>query len=111
MFDINALMGKIKEAQSNMQKTQEELKNITETAESGGGMVKATVNGAKKVVSIELDDSLLNVEDKKLVEDLTVAAVNLALDKMDVIVKEKMQSNIMDGMPNIPGFDLSNLKF
>ena len=111
MFDMNNLMGKVKEAQEKMQEAQKNLDKISETAESGGGMVKATVNGHKKVISIEIDPDIISKEDKKLIEDLTVAAINLAIDKVDVKAKDLMQSSVMDGMPNIPGFDLSNLKF
>lgn len=111
MFDMNSMMGKIKEAQQQMQEAQKKLDHITETAESGGGMVKATVNGHKKVISIEIDPEIVSKEDKKLMEDLTVAAINLAIDKVDIKAKELMQSSVMNGMPNIPGFDLNNFKF
>lgn len=111
MFDMNNMMGKIKEAQEKMQEAQKKLDHISESAESGGGMVKATVNGHKKVMSIEIDVDIISKDDKKLIEDLTVAAVNLAIDKVDVKAKELMQSSVMGGMPNIPGFDLNNFKF
>jgi DNA-binding YbaB/EbfC family protein len=105
------MMGKIKEAQENLKKTQEELGKITETAESGGGMVKATVNGHKEVLKIEIDPDIISKDDKQLIEDLCVAAVNLALKKIEDQTKSMMQNSLMQGMPNIPGFDLSNLKF
>ena len=108
---MNSMMGKVKEAQEKMQEAQKQLNHIQETAESGGGMVKATVNGHKKVLSIEIDPAIVSPEDKKLIEDLTVAAINLAIEKVDVKSKELMQSSVMGGMPNIPGFDLNNFKF
>ena len=101
-------MGKIQEAQQNMKKAQEELEHIQTTGESGGGMVKAVVNGQKKVVSIEIDPDIITKEDKKLIEDLTVAAINIATKKAEEKAQEVMKSSIPGGLPNIPGFDLSN---
>ena len=111
MLDINSLMGKMKEAQQNIKKTQEEMGSLSETAESGGGMVKATVNGNKKIIKIYIDPEIISKEDKQLIEDLTVAAINLALSKIETKTKDLMQNSVMDGMPNIPGLDLNNLKF
>lgn len=111
MFDLNGMMGKVKEAQEQMKKTQEELAKLVEHAESGAGMVKASVNGKREVLSIEIDSSILNLEDKKLVEDLTVAAINLALRKIDEKSQGMMQNNLLNGLPNIPGLDLNNFKF
>ena len=52
MFDMMKMMGQIKKTQELVKKAQEELKNISETSESGAGLVKATVNGKKEVISI-----------------------------------------------------------
>ena len=111
MFDLNSMMGKMQEAQEQMKKTQEKMGSLKETAESGGGMVKATVNGNKKILKIEIDPDIISKEDKQLLEDLTVAAVNLALTKIEEKTKGMMQNSMMEGMPNIPGLDLNNLKF
>ena len=111
MFDLNSMMGKVKEAQEQMKKAQEQLGTITETAESGAGMVKVTINGHKSIQKIEIDPSIIKVEDKQLLEDLTVAAVNLAIKKIEEKTKDLMQNSLLQGMPNIPGLDLSNLKF
>ena len=111
MFDINSLMGKMQEAQEKMKKAQAEMGNITETAESGGGMVKATVDGNKKIIKIEIDPDIITKDDKQLIEDLTVAAINLAISKVEEKTKGMMQNSLMDGMPNIPGLDLNNFKF
>ena len=60
MFDMMKMMGQIKKAQELVKKAQEDLKNISETSESGAGLVKATVNGKKEVISIEINDSIIN---------------------------------------------------
>ncbi len=109
MFDMMKMMGQIKKAQESMKKAQEELKEITETSESGAGLVKATVNGKKEVVSIEINHSILNKKDKEITQDLIVAAINKALNDIDIKSKEHIKNKTKDIMPNIPGFDLGNM--
>jgi len=109
MFDLNSLMGKMKDVQEKIKTAQEELANITCSAEAGAGMVKATVNGNKRIVSVEIAPELLNIEDKKTTEDLVVAAVNMALNEIEPRIQEQM-SKATEGFtpPNIPGFDLTS---
>ncbi len=109
MIDMMKMIGKVKEVQEKMKEAQENLKDIRETGESGAGMVKATVNGRKEVLSIEVDGSLLNKDDKEMMQDLVVAAVNKALENVDVKAKEELKKSTEGIIPNIPGLDLSNL--
>ncbi|MDA0196477.1 MAG: YbaB/EbfC family nucleoid-associated protein [Bacteroidetes bacterium] len=109
MFDMMKMMGKVKEVQEKMKEAQENLRHITETGESGAGMVKATVNGKKEVISVEIDESLMTKEDKEMMQDLVVAAVNKALENVDVKAKEELKKSTEGLIPNIPGLDLSNL--
>ncbi|MFN8431164.1 MAG: YbaB/EbfC family nucleoid-associated protein [Spirosomataceae bacterium] len=109
MFDMMGMMGKVKEMQSRMQEAQEKLADITAEGESGGGMVKVVVNGKKELVMVEIEPVLLKPEDAKMVQDLIVAASNIAMEKADVLAKQEM-SKITDGiMPKIPGLDLGDL--
>jgi DNA-binding YbaB/EbfC family protein len=109
MFDMNKMMEKVKEVQEKMKQAQDQLENITATAEAGAGMVKATVNGKKKVVDIEIDHDIIKPEDKEIIQDLVVAAVNKALDEVDIKAKEEMKKHTEGFMPNIPGFDFGNM--
>ena len=109
MFDMMKMMGKVKEMQAKMKEAQEKLEFIEETGEAGAGMVKATVNGKKSIISIDIDESLLNTTDKEMLQDLTVAAINNALEKADVRAKEEIRKSTDGLMPNIPGMDLGNL--
>ncbi len=77
--------------------------------ESGAGMVKATVNGKKQLVAIEVDPALLKSEDKIILQDLIVAAVNKANDEADGLAKEEMRKSTEGILPNIPGLDLSGM--
>lgn len=109
MFDMMKMMGQIKKTQELVKKAQEDLKNISETSESGAGLVKATVNGKKEVISIEINDSIINKKDKKIAQDLIVAAINKALKDVDFKSKEYIKSKTKDIIPDIPGFDIGNI--
>ncbi|KYG71831.1 MULTISPECIES: YbaB/EbfC family nucleoid-associated protein [Roseivirga] len=109
MFDMMKMMGKVKEMQAKMKEAQEKLEFIEETGEAGAGMVKAVVNGKKSVISIDIDESLLSKDDKEMLQDLTVAAINNAMEKADARAKEEIKKSTDGLMPNIPGMDLGNL--
>jgi len=109
MFDMMKMMGKVKEMQAKMKEAQDRLEFIEETGESGAGMVKAVVNGKKQVISVEIDESLMTAEDKEMVQDLTVAAINNAMEKADIRAKEEIKNSTEGIMPNIPGMDLGNM--
>lgn len=109
MIDMMKMMGKVKEVQEKMREAQQELKTITVTAESGAGMVKATVNGVKELVSLDIDPSVYKEEDSQMMKDLIVAAVNKALAEADVRSREHIKNATEGFMPNIPGFDFNNM--
>lgn len=108
MFDLNNLMGKAREMQEKMKEAQANLSNIKTTAESGAGMVKVTVNGNKQVLSIEIDSEIIKPEDKEMMQDLIVAAINKGLADIENLAKEEMQKATDGIVPNLP-FDLGNL--
>jgi DNA-binding YbaB/EbfC family protein len=109
MFDFMNIMSKVKEAQVKIKETQANLVHLSAEGEAGAGMVKVIVNGTRKVVSIDMDDSLINPADKEMLRDLTVAAINKAMEAIEIKIKEEMKS-ATDGMiPNIPGMDLGSM--
>jgi nucleoid-associated protein EbfC len=109
MFDIMTIMNKVKEAQAKIKETQASLVHLTAEGEPGAGMVKVKVNGNRRVVSIDMDDSLINISDKEMLRDLTVAATNKALEAIDIKIKEEMKSATEGMMPNIPGMDFGSM--
>src|ERR1051325_11079247 len=76
MLDMIGMMGKVKEMQARLKQAQDNLANVKASGESGGGMVKATVNGKKQLLGVKIDPSLLKTEDQSILQDLIVAAVN-----------------------------------
>lgn len=109
MFDMMKMMGKMKEVQAQLKKAQDDLVNIKIEGESGGGMVKTVVNGKRQLISIDIDPLLLKEEDKVMLQDLIVAAVNKASEDADAMAKEALKKSTEGLIPNIPGMDLSGL--
>ena len=106
MFDMMNMMGKMKEVQAKMKEAQANLVNVKAEGESGGGMVKASVNGLKQIESLQIDDDLIKPDDKEMLQDLVVAAVNKALKEVEVKSKEEIKKSTQGLLPNIPGLDL-----
>jgi DNA-binding YbaB/EbfC family protein len=95
MADMMGLMGKMKDLQSRMKEAQDSLITITQVAESGGGMVKATVNGQKSLIGLDIDKDLVNPDDKEMLQD-----------HIEPKIKEHLQKATDGVLPNIPGLDL-----
>ncbi|MDX1903553.1 MAG: YbaB/EbfC family nucleoid-associated protein [Thermonemataceae bacterium] len=101
------ILGKAKELQSKMQEAQEGLANITATSEAGAGLVKATVNGKKKLLSLEIDPDLLKIEEKEMLQDLIVAATNKALTEVEEKAAAHIQKLTGNLMPDLGNMDFS----
>lgn len=109
MFDMMKMMGKVKEMQEKVRQAQEELKGITVEAESGGGMVKVSANGNKEIIGLSIDESIINHEDKDMMRDLIIAAINKAISEAEDKAKDHIKQSTEGMLPNIPGFDLSGM--
>jgi DNA-binding YbaB/EbfC family protein len=109
MFDMMKMMGKMKEVQTRLKEAQDNLVNVMASGESGGGMVKATVNGKRQLIALDIDPSILKSEDKAVVQDLIVAAVNKAAEEAEVKAKEELKKSTEGLIPNIPGLDLTGM--
>jgi len=103
---MQGMMQQVQKMQEEMQKVQAKLGGMEVSAEAGGGMIKATANGNKEIVSIEIDPQVIVAEDKEILEDLVVAAVNKALQSAAKLTEEEMQKVTKGMIPpglNIPG--------
>ena len=109
MFDLMGMMGKVKEAQAKIKEAQAQLVHLTDEGESGAGMVKVLVNGERKLITIDLDESLLSPQEKEMLSDLIVAATNKAMEAIDLKIKNEMKAATEGMIPSIPGMDLGNL--
>lgn len=97
---IGNLMKQAQKMQEDMQKMQQEIAELEIEGQSGGGLVKVTMNGRHELLKVSIDDSLMK-DDREMLEDLMAAAVNDATHKLETVSKEKMGS-LTNGM-NLPG--------
>jgi DNA-binding YbaB/EbfC family protein len=103
---MQGMLKQVQKMQEEMQRVQGELVNLTVSEEAGGGMIKATANGNKEIISLEIDPQVINKEEKEILEDLVVAAVNKAIASASRIAEEEMAKVTKGMIPpglNIPG--------
>jgi DNA-binding YbaB/EbfC family protein len=98
--NLPSLLAKAREMQEKMKQMQDELAAKQVTADSGGGMVTAVVNGKLQVMKIRIDKSKVDVNDTEMLEDLIVAAINAAQTKAADMIRQEMQKAAGDmGLP------------
>ena len=74
-----AMMKQVQKMQQDMLRMQEEMEAKTYTAASGGGMVKAEVNGKNELLNLEINPEAVDPDDVEMLQDMIIAAVNEAL--------------------------------
>jgi DNA-binding YbaB/EbfC family protein len=89
-FDIKSLMEQAKQLQVEIEKSQSKLEEVICVGSAGADMIQVTMNGRNKVLSVDISDELLKFKDKKMMEDLFVAAINNAVDKIQAETKKEM---------------------
>jgi nucleoid-associated protein EbfC len=97
---MGKMMKQLQKMQSDMAKMQEELSHRVVSATSGGGAVRVETNGQKELVSVQIDPEVLQEENREMLEDLILAAVNESLKKIDDMVAAEMQK--LTGGMNLP---------
>ena len=98
------MLKQAQDVQKKIENVQSELDDLQINGESGGGLVKATVNGKMELLDISLQADILE-EEKDMIEDLIISAVNNALAKAQEESQNRMNSvtgGMMSGM-KIPG--------
>lgn len=100
--DLSDMMGKLKEAQQNIEATKKRLDTIMVDGEAGS--VKVLVTANRNVKSITIDGTSL--EDKEELEDYLILALNKALEKANAIHEAEMAAAAKNGLPDIPGLDM-----
>ena len=93
---IGNIMKQAQEMQANMEKVKKELAKTEIIGTSGGDMVKVIMNGKHQVNRVEIDESVMK-DDKEMLEDLIVVAINDANQRVEDVTKERM-SNVTSSM-------------
>jgi DNA-binding YbaB/EbfC family protein len=103
--NIGQLMKQAQQMQTRMAEMQAKLAEIEMSGQSGGGMVSAVMNGKGELKKITLDKSAVDPEDVEILEDLIIAAVADAKNKVEAYVASETQK-MMGGLPMPPGMKL-----
>jgi len=101
--NLGQMLKQVQQMQAKMQEVQTELEKAEVEATSGGGMVKVICNGKNEIVSIKIDPEVVNKDDVEMLQDLVLAAVNSAREKVQEMQTEKMSA--LTGGLNIPGMN------
>tara|TARA_B100000315_G_scaffold146076_1_gene134930 strand:- start:1243 stop:1566 length:324 start_codon:yes stop_codon:yes gene_type:complete len=102
--NMSNLLKQAQDVQKKIEEIQNQLADMVVDAEAGGGMVSVKVNGKQEILQINIDPEAMK-EDKEMLEDLIISAVNKALTKAQTHSQEKM-NNVTGGMISglkIPG--------
>ena len=102
--NMSKLLKQAQEMQQQIEEVQGQLSDMIVEADSGGGMVTVKVNGKQEVLEVNIDPEAM-AEDREMLEDLIISALNKALSKAQTDSQEKMNSvagGMMSGL-KIPG--------
>jgi len=102
--NMTQLLKQARDVQKKIEEVQNELDDLVIEGDSGGGMVKVVVNGKQQLLELIIDQDAIK-EDKELLEDLIISAVNNALTKSLEESQNRMNAvtgNMLGGM-NLPG--------
>jgi len=103
-IDLSALMQQARELQSRMKEMQEAASARTVEAQSGGGMVRVVVDGSLRLRKIEIDAAIIAANDKSMLEDLILVAVNDGMARAQKMLADEMgKLGPFQGL-QIPGF-------
>jgi hypothetical protein len=103
--NIQQLMKQAQQMQSRMADMQAKLAEVEMSGQSGGGMVAATMNGKGELKRIKLDKAAVDPDEIEMLEDLIIAAVADAKNKVEAYVASETQK-MMGGIPMPPGMKL-----
>ena len=105
MPSFEEIMEMAQNAQAELQKAQDNLDSVEVEGAAGGGLVKVRASAKGRIIALAIDDSLMNLAEKAMLEDLITAALNDAKSKADAAAGEEM-SKMTSGMALPPGFKL-----
>lgn len=91
-MDINKLMQEATKMQKQLEQQQKILSSTEFSGSASNGLVKVTCNGDYKILSVEIDENILNKEDKEMIQDLVMIATNEAIQKVDEAKKSTLSS-------------------
>ena len=104
-MNLQKMMKQAQDMQNKMAEMQARLETEEAEGSSGGGSVRVRINGKNMMLKVTIDDSLIKLDEKEMLEDLLVAAYNDARGKIDATTSDQM-GKITSGMSLPPGVKL-----
>lgn len=101
-MNMDKLMKQAQRMQAEMALAQEQLAGVVVEGISGGGLVKAKVNGHGDVISVSISPEVVDPKEVEMLEDLVILAIKEALKQSREMANSKMNS-ITGGMGGFPG--------
>ena len=99
-MNMGDIMKQAQQMRGQMEQMQAEMAKKTVTADAGGGMVQATVNGKLELVKLTIDKTRVDVNDTEMLEDVIIAAVNAAQARAGQMMQQEMQKKAQEmGIP------------
>ncbi len=99
---MSKMMKQLQKAQAEMSRKQEEIASRTVESSSGGGAVRVVADGQKNLVSLEIDPEAISEDNREMLQDMIIAAVNEAFQRVDEMVSSEMQK-VTGGIDLPPG--------
>lgn len=99
--NMGDMMGKMQEMKQKSEEVKKRLDTVSVNSDAENGLIKVTCTANRKVTSIEINDELIKSQDKEQIEDLTLLAINKALEKAEKVAEAEM-AGVAKGM--LPGF-------
>ena len=105
MQNFDELLKMAQDAQAKLMQAQEDLDKVEVEGVSGAGLVRIRASAKGRIISVDIDESLLQPSEKQMVEDLVAAALNDARAKADAAAGEAMRG-ATGGLQLPPGFKM-----
>ena len=96
-MNMQALMQQAQKMQREMEKAQKDLEAKEFEIISAGGGIKVTITGSKVIKNIEIDEDIIDPEEKEMLQDMIVIAINEAINKVlseEQKIVAKQQANM-----------------
>ncbi len=91
-MDFDKLLEQAQKMQKDLERMNEEMNVAEFEGSASNGLVKVVINGDMRLLSVNIDESILNREDKEMIEDLLVIAFKNAAEKVDAMRNEKLSA-------------------
>ncbi|MEW8979933.1 MAG: YbaB/EbfC family nucleoid-associated protein [Symbiobacterium sp.] len=101
--NMQQIMRQVQKMQKNVAKAQEEIAKMTVEGTAGGGAVKVTVTGDRRVTAVNLSPEVVDPDDVEMLQDLILAAINDGMKKAEELAEAEMKKVMPAGLPGFPG--------